>query len=125
MRILLIDDEPMVRKSVRRMLEHLGHAVVEAENGRVGLRELMESRFDIVVTDIVMPEVEGIEILTTVRQRYPSLGAVAISGNGHASAFKALEFARRLGATVALEKPFTCAALARAIDQSVGRTMVA
>ncbi|WP_119301488.1 response regulator [Dongia deserti] len=125
MRVLLIDDEPMVRKIVRRMLERLGHTVVEAENGRFGLNELAKSAVDLVVTDIIMPEVEGLEVLMAIRQQYPSVAVVAMSGSGHASAFNTLDFASKLGATATLEKPFTCDALARAINQSAGHQMVA
>ncbi|HET6161354.1 MAG TPA: response regulator [Dongiaceae bacterium] len=125
MHVLLIDDEPMVRKIVRKMLERLGHTVVDAENGRVGLAELRKSLFDLVVTDIVMPEVEGLEVLMTVRQHYPSVAVVAISGSGHASAFKTLDFANKLGAAATLQKPFTCNALAQAIHRSFAHEMVA
>lgn len=125
MRVLLIDDEPMVRNTVRKMLEHLGYAVVVAENGRFGLGELAKSHFDLVVTDIIMPEVEGLEVLMTVRRHYPSVAVVAISGSGHAPGFNSLDFASKLGAAAVLEKPFTCNALARAIEQSAGHLMVA
>src|ERR1041385_1827438 len=106
MRVLLIDDEQMVRKIVRKMLERLGHFVVEAENGRVGLVELGQNPFDLVVTDIVMPEVAGLEVLTAVRLQHPATAVVAMSGTGHAIACKALEVAGRLGATATLQKPF-------------------
>ena len=125
MDVLLIDDEPMVRKVVRKMLERQGHVVVEAENGRVGLAELRKNPFDLVITDIVMPEVEGLEVLINVRQHYPSLPVVAMSGTGHALALGSLEFADKLGATATLQKPFASDALARAICLSCGHSMVA
>jgi CheY-like chemotaxis protein len=125
MLVLLIDDEPMVRKVVRKMLERFGHIVVEAEDGRAGLAELNKKPFDLVVTDIIMPEIGGLEVLTAVRQQYPSLAVVAISGSGHASALNTLDFASKLGATAILQKPFTCEALARAIHRSFGHQMVA
>jgi CheY-like chemotaxis protein len=71
MRVLLIDDEPMVRKIVRKMLERAGHAVVDVENGRAGLHQLEKVTFDLIVTDIIMPDVEGIEVLMTVREQHP------------------------------------------------------
>lgn len=125
MHVLLIDDEPMVRKIVRKMLERQGHAVVEAENGRVGLAELRKSPFDLVVTDIVMPEVEGLEVLMNVRQDYPSLPVVVMSGTGHALALRSLDLASKLGATAILQKPFASDALAQAIYLSSGHRMVA
>lgn len=125
MHVLLIDDEAMVRKIVRKMLERQGHIVVEAENGRIGLAKLRECSFDLVVTDIVMPEVEGLEVLMTVREHYPSLPVVAMSGTGHALALRSLEFASKLGATAILEKPFATDALVQAIQLSSGHRMVA
>ena len=125
MRVLLIDDEQMVRKIVRKMLERLGHVVVEAENGRTGLAELAQKPFDLVVTDIIMPEVAGLEVLTAVHQLHPNIAVVAMSGSGHAIACKALDFASKLGATATMQKPFTCGALAQAIDRSCARGMVA
>jgi CheY-like chemotaxis protein len=71
MRVLLIDDEPAVRKVVRKMLARAGHHVGEAENGRDGLNQLERTAFDLVVTDIIMPEMEGIETLMAVRERFP------------------------------------------------------
>ena len=125
MHVLLIDDEPMVRKIVRKMLERQGHTVVEAENGRIGLAELQKRPFDLVVTDIVMPEVEGLEVLMSVRQHHPSLPVVVMSGTGHALALKSLELASKLGATAVLQKPFASDALAQAIYLSSGHRMVA
>ena len=125
MHVLLIDDEPMVRKIVRKMLERQGHVVVEAENGRIGLAELRKNSFDLVVTDIVMPQVEGLEVLMNVRQHHPSLPVVVMSGTGHALALKSLELASKLGATAILQKPFASDALAQAIYLSSGHRMVA
>jgi DNA-binding NtrC family response regulator len=125
MHVLLIDDEPMVRKIVRKMLERQGHTIVEAENGRIGLAELRKNPFDLVVTDIVMPEVEGLEVLMNVRQDYPSLPVVVMSGTGHALALRSLDLASKLGATAILEKPFASDALAQAIYLSSGHRLVA
>ena len=125
MRVLLIDDEPMVRKIVRKMLERAGHEVVDVENGRAGLDRLERAPFDLIVTDIIMPDVEGIEVLMTVRERHPSIAAVAMSGGGRMGNVDFLEVARKLGAAATLEKPFTQDALLKAIDQSCGGQMVA
>jgi two-component system chemotaxis response regulator CheY len=125
MRVLLIDDEPMVRKIVRKMLERAGHAVVDVENGRTGLDQLERAAFDLIVTDIIMPDVEGIEVLMTVRERHPSIAVVAMSGGGRVGNVDFLDVARKLGAAATLEKPFAQDALLKAIDQSFGGQMVA
>jgi CheY-like chemotaxis protein len=125
MRVLLIDDELMVRKIVRKMLERVGHEVVDVENGRMGLDRLERAPFDLIVTDIIMPDVEGIEVLMTVRERHPSIAVVAMSGGGRMGNVDFLEVARKLGAAATLEKPFTQDALLKAIDQSHGGQMVA
>lgn len=125
MRVLLIDDEPMVRKIVRKMLERASHEVVDVENGRAGLDQLERAPFDLIVTDIIMPDVEGIEVLMTVRERHPSIAVVAMSGGGRMGNVDFLEVARKLGAAATLEKPFTQDALLKAIDQSYGGQMVA
>jgi CheY-like chemotaxis protein len=80
MRVLLIDDEEMVRKVVRQMLERGGHDVTEAENGRIGLELLKAGTFDLAITDIVMPEVKGLDMLMTVRQLYPRMKVIVMSG---------------------------------------------
>jgi DNA-binding NtrC family response regulator len=125
MRVLLIDDEPMVRKIVRKMLERAGHEVVEAENGRVGIEQLERTNFDLVVTDIIMPEMEGIETLMTVRERFPAVVVITMSGGGRTGNVDFLDVAEKLGASATLQKPFTYVALTEAIDQSFGARKVA
>lgn len=125
MRVLLIDDEPMVRKIVRKMLERSGHDVTEAENGRFGLEELKRGSFDLVMTDIIMPEVEGIEVVMTVGQQYPNTRTIAMSGGGRTGNAYFLDVAAKLGASAALQKPFTHADLLKAIDQSFAARQVA
>lgn len=125
MRVLLIDDESMVRKIVRKMLERAGHQVVDAENGRAGLKQLEKFVFELVITDIIMPEVEGIEVLMTVSKQCPATKVIAMSGGGRTGSIDFLEVARKLGASATLHKPFTYDALLTAIDQSASSQMVA
>lgn len=125
MRVLLIDDEPMVRKTVQRMLERAGHFVVDAEDGRVGLAQLHKEPFDLVLTDIIMPEIEGLEVLMTARRRSPALAVIAMSGSGHMGKIDPLSFASRLGAAAVLQKPFTYDALLKAIEETFKGQMVA
>jgi DNA-binding NtrC family response regulator len=121
MRILLIDDEHMVRKIVRKMLERSGHEVTEAENGRVGLGQLKAGTFDLVITDIIMPEMEGVETLMMVRSQYPGIKVIAMSGGGRTGNTDFLSTAEKLGASAILHKPFTLAALTGALEQTFGK----
>ena len=120
MRVLLIDDEQMVRKIVRKMLERSSHEVTEAENGRLGLEQLKTGAFDLVITDIIMPEMEGVETLMTVREQYPSVKVIAMSGGGRTGNIDFLSAAEKLGASAILHKPFTLGALTTAIEATFG-----
>lgn len=104
--ILVIDDEELIRETIRMKLEQNGHRVLEAANGAEGLKALDES-VDLVVTDIIMPEQEGIETIRKIRHRNPAVGIIAISGGGRTRNFGFLDFAKKLGANGTLSKPFT------------------
>jgi DNA-binding NtrC family response regulator len=120
MRVLLIDDEQMVRKIVRKMLERSGNEVTEAENGRLGLEQLKTGTFDLVITDIIMPEMEGVETLMTVREQYPNVKVIAMSGGGRTGNIDFLSAAEKLGASAILHKPFTLGSLTTAIETTFG-----
>lgn len=110
--ILVIDDDASVRGIIRRTMEGEGHAVTEAANGADGLRRFAESPADLVVTDILMPEGEGIETIIALRRGHPGLPILAISG-GSATAERdgLLVSADLLGASQVLPKPFELARL--------------
>lgn len=118
MNVLLIDDEPMVRKIVRKMLERAGHHVVDVENGREGLVQLEQHACELILTDIIMPEVEGIEVLTTVKAKYPQSRVIAMSGGGRTGNIDFLEIASKFGASATLHKPFTYETLLSVIEQT-------
>jgi two-component system, chemotaxis family, chemotaxis protein CheY len=105
MRVLVIDDEPALRQVIRRMLEPAGHEVVEAQNGRVGAQAFHAAPFDVVLTDIIMPEQEGMETISEMRKLNKSVRIVAMSGGGIKD-LDVLLLARRLGADATLTKPF-------------------
>lgn len=115
-RVLIIDDEPMVRETVRAMLDSGGHDVIEAVNGRDGLEKMRADRADLVITDIIMPEMEGIEALLTLLTEFPGLKVIAISGGGRTGTHDFLGVAAKLGAAKTLQKPFTRAALLDAVQ---------
>ncbi len=104
--ILLIDDDDAVRQVLRRLLEREGHGVRDAADGAAGLRLLDERRPDVVLTDVYMPEMDGIELLVAIQEAEPGLPVIVVSGGGFASADFVLEDAAQLGADAILSKPF-------------------
>lgn len=106
MRILVIDDEAAVRGTIQRMLESAGHEVIAAENGRDGLDRYRKQDLDVVITDIIMPEKDGIETIREIRAIDPTVAIIAISGEGHTGLPDFLRVAKKLGATATLKKPF-------------------
>ncbi len=111
--ILVVDDEDSIRESLRMLLGNKGYRVVTAENGREGIGEIERSTPDLILTDISMPDMEGIEFLKTVRSKNKDLPVIVMSG--HATGTKFFKAAALLGATATLKKPFSAAALYEAI----------
>jgi len=105
-RILIIDDEELVRFALREILENAGHNVQEAVNGRLGLEIFENHPADIVVTDIIMPQMEGIETITRLRRIAPACKIIAVSGGGRVGASNYLKLAQHMGADLVLPKPF-------------------
>lgn len=116
MRILVIDDDSLLRQTIRRMLESAGHCVVEASNGRTGLEAFRNNPVDAVVTDIIMPEKEGIETIREIRAANGAIPIVAISGGGRNQYMEFLTIAKKLGATATLAKPFRKEQLLATLD---------
>lgn len=105
-RILVIDDEAPVRSVIRSALMAAGHLVIEAKNGLEGMRLLESNATDLLITDIVMPEKEGIETILAAKKRWPDLCVLAISGGGRTRNLDFLAMAKELGADRILPKPF-------------------
>lgn len=105
-RILIIDDDDQVRTLLRMILEREGHEVIEAPDGEVGVELYRKEPADVVITDIFMPEKEGLETIMDLRLEYPEVKLIAISGGGHLKAHEYLHMARKLGAQLTLTKPF-------------------
>lgn len=119
-RILLIDDDEAVRLVLRTSLELMGHEVEVAGNGREGLGKALAEKFDLVITDLIMPEKEGIETIQELRRRRPALKIIAMSGGGRGNAADYLPLAGLLGASRTLAKPFSHEDLARAVQEVLG-----
>ena len=115
-RILLIDDDDSLRTALRLTLTHFGHTVIEARNGKEGMQLFPHAAADLVITDIVMPEKEGLEVLMELRTQVPPVKVIAISGGGRVSPDDYLRIAEKMGAAKVLAKPFSNADLMAAID---------
>lgn len=118
--ILVVDDDDDVRELVCRMLEQDGYTAVPANGGRQALERLALLTPDLIITDVVMPEVDGFEVLLKLRHLVPLAPALVISGGGRVGPEIYLETARRLGARAVLQKPFTRAEILDAVHQVLG-----
>jgi DNA-binding response OmpR family regulator len=116
-RILLIDDDDAFRGMLRKLLTHFGHTVIEGRNGKEGLKLFGHAHADLVITDIVMPEKEGIEVLMELRQKQTPVKIIAMSGGGRGMAADYLLLAKRMGAAKVLTKPFSHEVLMAAINE--------
>jgi CheY-like chemotaxis protein len=106
-RILVVDDEPALREMLALTLERAGYQTATAADGAAGVQCLEQSRFDLVITDMLMPGCDGLEFIADLRERFPRTRIVAMSGGGHIAGETYLKMARGLGAHGALAKPFT------------------
>jgi DNA-binding response OmpR family regulator len=115
MKILLVDDNAGLLKVQSTFLRKAGYEVITATNGQEALDLAAIQTFDLMITDIVMPEKEGIEIIRELRQKFPEMKIIAMSGGGRVQAGDYLFIAKKLGADQTLSKPFTAAELLAAI----------
>ncbi len=116
-RILLIEGDESVRTMLHVTLVHFGQTAIEASNGNEGLELFHRAGADLVITDIVMPEKEGLEVLIELRKEQPPLKVIAISGGGRMSAADYLQMATLLGAGKVLAKRFSSEGLIAAINE--------
>jgi len=119
-RILLVDDDDLIRETLTKALTDAGYEIVAARSGRIGLRHLHDAPFDVLVTDVLMPDVDGIETIRQARESDPDLHIIAISGGGVLPKSEYLRMAKKLGATHALAKPFHAGELVALIRTCLG-----
>lgn len=117
MRILVIDDDEQMRTLLRQVMEWAGYQVVEASNGREGMRLQKQVMADLVITDLIMPEQEGLETITELKNRYAKTKIIAISGGGRIGPEAYLPAAKELGADKVFSKPFDVKELAEAVKE--------
>ncbi len=117
--VLVVDDDSGVLKMTEIMLSDAGYNVIVTASAREGLEMLQAQKVDLIITDIIMPEMEGIELITQLKQDHPSLPIMAISGGGRSHNTDFLKFAKKLGAKTVLEKPFRREALLDAVTRAL------
>jgi two-component system chemotaxis response regulator CheY len=118
-RILIIDDDPDILKALKRVLEIEGHEVSQASDGKTALRHFAGDPADLVISDVYMPDMDGIEFLIRVREAFPEARIVTMSGGGHMAKEKVLGAASMLGAVGVLEKPFTIEEVLEMVKRSL------
>lgn len=119
--ILVIDDDAGVRRLLRIALERHGHKVLEARNGAEGVMLYRMAAADLVITDLFMPEQDGIETIQQLRADFPQCRLLAISGGASTGAEGPLTDAQLFGADATLAKPFTIDALDDVVAQLLAR----
>jgi CheY-like chemotaxis protein len=123
-RILVIDDDEALRQLIRQMLERSNYEVIDAPNGKVGVDIYRSDPLDLVITDIFMPEKEGLETIRELCREYPDVKIIAISGGSpKTEGFSSLQFAKGFGALRTLDKPFFREELLRMVKELLGETM--
>ncbi|MDP1579238.1 MAG: response regulator [Candidatus Didemnitutus sp.] len=117
--ILLIDDDDLFRDVLANALERQGHHVRQAENGDAGLKMFRAQPADLVITDIVMPEKEGLDMIRDLRRDYPTARIIAMSGGLAQDAKLYLHMAGKFGALAVLAKPFPLTELREVVDRAL------
>lgn len=119
-RILVVDDDKAVRTAIKTILEHNGFDVVVVEDGRAGVAAVQDKPFDVIIVDIFMPGMDGLETIRLFHNHAPEVPVIAISGFMFRDSAKPapnfLSMATKLGAAYSLAKPFRPKDLLRAVE---------
>lgn len=119
-RILVVDDEAAVRTAVGKILSRAGHDVLEAADGKTALTMYQNDPGDVIIMDIYMPEMDGIEATIRLKHEFPDVKIVAVSGGGYLDKAKILEREARLGALRTLAKPLHEQDILDAVSDALG-----
>ncbi|NLA75855.1 MAG: response regulator [Deltaproteobacteria bacterium] len=118
--ILIVDDEEQIRLALRRMLEKEGYTVREAENGDKAIRAHREKQADLIITDIIMPDKEGLGTIVELKSEFSGVKIFAMSGGGKNSPDQYLRMAKGLGVDRVFTKPFTREDMLSAVAEVLG-----
>lgn len=117
--ILVVDDDPQIRKLVATILKREQHGVITAANGSLALEALENHAVDLVITDLIMPEKEGIETIMEIRQKHPEIPIIAMSGGGKLNPKTYLNIAKNIGAVATMTKPIDTAHLKSMVKEQL------
>jgi CheY-like chemotaxis protein len=120
MKILIIDDDPLARYTLSKMLTGDGYDVVMAVDGESGFAAVVDENPAVVITDLIMPKTEGIEMILRIRRERPEIRIVAISGGGRYGNADLLSLAQSVGADVIVAKPFEAEELLEPLRRLAG-----
>lgn len=121
-RILLLEDERPLRRLMAEVLTEQGHEVVDHPDGRV-IRDIsLIKDFDVLITDLIMPEVDGLEAVLAIKKVNPDIKVIAFSGGGRTVTLDYLPYAKSFGAEVVLHKPFLIDELTDEVNKLLGLT---
>ena len=120
-KILIIDDEEQIRKMLRAFLEGEDFHIFEAKNGNEGIKIFKDEMPEIVISDIIMPDKEGLETIMEINRMGMNTKIIAISGGGYVHSTSYLDLALKLGADFVLEKPFERVALMETINLALNQ----
>ena len=118
--VLVVDDDRLLRLLFTRVIGDLGHQVVAIEDGFRALRHLRDHRVDLMITDIMMPDMDGLELIGQVRTEWPDIKILAASAGSAIVGRDYLRAAQRFGANETLQKPCTGAEIAAAVGRLLG-----
>jgi len=117
--ILVIDDDVQILWVIRKILEKEGHKVISAPDGEKGLQLYQNAPFELVITDMIMPNKSGINLISDILRDYPEARIIAISGGGAIEAERYLQIAKSLGVARILTKPFSMQSLLEAVNKTL------
>ena len=114
--ILIIEDDELTRELYSEILKNDGHTILEANDGSEGLKLVETNKIDLIITDLLMPNVDGMEVIITIRKTQPDLPIIAISGGGMGTPELYLFAASNFGASMTLKKPLSHTDLSSAVQ---------
>jgi DNA-binding NtrC family response regulator len=116
-RVLIIDDNEMIREALSEMLSQAGYSILEAEDGKSAIQLTSLEPVDLIITDLFMPEIDGLEVIQHVRRQHPRVKIIAMSGGGSRGLVELLSVAQKMGAHKIFMKPFEWDEILGAIEE--------